>query len=75
MPQRQNKTRRRERYERNLERDIQNHQDPPSGGMYCVIDKKTREKHKGLSFKQATALWNTLESAIILQDEHVRKNG
>lgn len=75
MADRNNKRVRRERYQRNLERDIQDHQDPPSSGMYCVVDKKTKEKHKGLSLKQATALWNTLESAIILQDEHVRRNG
>lgn len=47
--------------------------DGPSEGQYCVFDKKTKEKHKGLNFKQAQSLWNSLESAIILNDEHVRK--
>lgn len=75
MPIRQNKAKRRARYDRELERQIDEHQNPPSEGQYCVIDKITREKHKGLSLKQAQALWNSLERAIILQDEHVRKNG
>lgn len=75
MSDRSNKRIRRERYERNLERQVQEHLNPPSEGMYCVFDKKTKEKHKGLNMKQATALWNTLESAIILQDEHVRRRG
>lgn len=74
MPIRQNKAKRRERYQRDLERDMQQSENP-SGGQFCVIDKITREKHKGLSFKQAQALWNSLERAVILQDEHVRKDG
>ena len=73
MSNRNNKRIRRERYERNLERQVQEHLDPPSEGQYCVFDKKTKEKHKGLNFKQAQALWNSLENAIILNDEHVRK--
>ncbi len=72
MGQHQNKRIRRERYERNLEREVQEHLDPPSDGQFCVYDKKTKERHKGLNFKQAQALWNSLDSAIILQDEHVR---
>jgi len=73
MPARQNKKKRQQRYQRQLERQVQEHMDGPSEGQYCVFDKKTKEKHKGLNFKQAQALWNSLESAIILNDEHVRK--
>lgn len=72
MAQRQNKRLRRQRYERQLERDIQQSEDP-SGGQFCVFDKTTKEKHKGLSFKQAQALWNSLENAIILRDGDVKK--
>jgi hypothetical protein len=72
MPVRQNKKKRRDRYERELEKQVQAALDPPSEGQFCVLDKKTKQKHRGLNWKQAQALWNSLESAIILQDEHVR---
>lgn len=72
MPQRTNKRLRRERYQRDLERDMQQSEEP-SGGMFCVFDKTTKEKHKGLSWKQAQALWNSLENAIILRDGDVKK--
>jgi len=72
MPQRTNKRLRRERYQRDLERDMQQSEEP-SGGMFCVFDKTTKEKRKGLSWKQAQALWNSLENAIILRDGDVKK--
>lgn len=75
MSRHQNKRLRRERYERNLERDVEKASEGRSGGQYCVIDKLTGEKFKGLSLKQAQAKWNTLEKSIILKDEHVRANG
>ncbi len=71
MSQHQNKRLRRERYERQLEKDMQQ-SDGPSGGQYCVFDKKTKQRQRGLNLKQAQALWNSLESAIILRDADVR---
>ena len=75
MPRRQNKKKRYQRYQRELERQVQELTgEAPSEGQFCVLDKLTKEKHKGLNFKQAQELWNTLQSAIILRDEDV-KNG
>ena len=75
MPQRQNKKKRRQRYQQELERQVyEATNEAPSEGQFCVVDKKTKKKHKGLNWKQAQALWNELGSAIILRDEDV-KNG
>jgi hypothetical protein len=72
LAQHQNKRLRRQRYERQLEKDIQQSEDP-SDGQFCVFNKTTKEKHKGLSLKRAQALWNSLENAIILWDGDVKK--
>jgi 23S rRNA pseudoU1915 N3-methylase RlmH len=72
MPQRQNKRLRKERYQRNLEREIEESTNPPSEGQFCVLCKKTGKKIKGLNWDQAVKVWNEQESAIILNDEHVR---
>lgn len=72
MTKQHNKRLRRERYERNLEKDVNDHLEGRSGGQYCVVDRETGERFKGLSLKQAQAKWNSLNRAIILQDEHVR---
>ena len=74
MPQRQNKKKRQQRYQRELERQVHEAtNEAPSEGQFCVFDKTTKEKRKGLSFKQAQELWNSLENAIILRDEDVKK--
>ena len=74
MPQRQNKKKRQQRYQRELERQVeQATSEAPSEGQFCVLDKITKQKHKGLSFKQAQELWNSLVNAIILRDEDVKK--
>lgn len=72
MSKQQNKRVRRERDARNLERQVNEALDPPSEGQYCVVDKKTGQRYRGLNFKQAQAIWNSLEKAIILNDEHIR---
>lgn len=43
----------------------------PSEGMYAVLDMETKEKYKGLNYKQAVQLWETLSRSVILNDQHV----
>lgn len=74
MPVRQNKQKRRERYERELERQIEEATTDKKSGQFCVYDKQTKKKYKGLNWKQAVDLWNELGSAIILDDGHVKNN-
>lgn len=74
MPQRQNKKKRRQRYQQQLDRQVyEATNEAPSEGQFCVFDKVAKQKHKGLNFKQAQELWNSLENAIILRDEDVKK--
>jgi hypothetical protein len=70
MAERNNKRVRRERYQRNLERDIQDHQDPPSGGQYTVFNRDTKEKTKGLNWAQAEALWRQIGNAMIFPEKN-----
>jgi len=73
MPRRQNKKKRAQRYQRELERQVQESLgNGPSEGQFCVYDKVTKTRTKGLNFKQAQDLWNSLENAIILRDEDVK---
>lgn len=73
MPRRQNKVKRQQRYQRQLERQVnESLGNGPSEGQFCVFDKTTKERFKGLNFKQAQEKWNTLENAIILRDEDVK---
>ena len=73
MSKRQGQRKRRQREDMQLQREIERANDPPSEGQYCVIDKVTKKKYKGLSFKEAQKVWNSLENAIILIDGHVSK--
>ena len=73
MPRRQNKKKRQQRYQRELERQVMGAQnEAPSEGQFCVYDKTTKERFKGLNFKQAQEKWNSLANAIILRDEDVK---
>jgi hypothetical protein len=73
MPRRQNKVKRQQRYQRELERQVnESLGNGPSEGQFCVFDKATKERFKGLNFKQAQEKWSTLENAIILRDEDVK---
>lgn len=38
------------------------------GGTFRVRDQLTKQYTRGLSWEQAVKLWNTLEKAIILDD-------
>jgi len=66
------KKKRKERYQRNLEKQVQEASNPPSEGQYCVMCKKTGNKVRGLNWEQAVRVWNDMESAIILNDQHIR---
>lgn len=68
MPQNENKRKRRERYQRNLERQVEETINPPSEGQYYVFNRDTKEKTKGLNWSQAEALWRQLGNAIIIPE-------
>lgn len=73
MSKRQNKKKREQRQQRQLERQVEQALgNGPSEGMFCVYDKITKESFNGLNFDQALDKWNSLENAIILQDEYSR---
>lgn len=75
MGKRQNNRKRQQRIQREIERQVEQMTGQgPSEGQFCVYDKTTKERFKGLSFAQAQEKWNSLENAIILRDEDV-KNG
>lgn len=58
---------RQQRYQKNLEREVeQSLSSGPSEGMYYVFDLDTKEKHKGLSRKQADELWQKLPRSFIM---------
>jgi len=70
MPQRQNKAKRRQRYERELERQIEETTKVPSGGQYTVFNRDTKEKTKGLNWTQAEALWRQIGNAMIFPEKN-----
>jgi len=71
MPQRQNKKKRAQRYQRELERQVEESlgmREGPSEGQYYVINLDTKEKTRGLNQKQAKALWATLNRSMIFPE-------
>ena len=67
MARHSNSKKRRERYQRNLEREAQQAlSSGPSEGMYYVFDLDTKEKHKGLNRQQADELWTKLPRSFIM---------
>lgn len=69
------KRKRQDRAARTMEQAIEESQgNGPSEGMYAVINFATGERTKGLNYNQATKLWETCGTAIILKDEHVRRS-
>ena len=57
-----------QRAAKRLEKDIENSLNPPGGGQYLVFNRETKEKTRGLSLRQAEALWRKLGNAIILPE-------
>lgn len=70
MPQNDNKRKRRERYQRNLEKQIEETVNPPSEGQYMVLNRDTKEKTKGLNWAQAEALWRQIGNAMIFPEKN-----
>ena len=72
MPRRQNKKKRAQRYQRELERQVEEslgvQRDGPSEGQYYVINLETKEKTRGLNKKQAQELWASLTRSMIFPE-------
>ena len=67
MARHSNSKKRRERYQRNLEREVEQALSPgPSEGLYYVFDLDTKEKHKMLNRQQAEELWRSLPRSFIM---------
>ena len=67
MSKRGNNRKRQERYQRNLDRELEQAQSSgPSEGLYYVFDLDTKEKHKFLNRKEADALWQKLPHSFIM---------
>ena len=71
MPRRQNKKKRQQRYQRELERQVEESmglREGPSEGQYYVLNMETKEKTRGLNHKQAQALWASLSRSVIFPE-------
>lgn len=71
MPRRQNKKKRYQRYQRELERqveELQGNREGPSEGQYYVLNLETKEKTRGLNKKQAQELWASLTRSMIFPE-------
>ena len=67
MARHSNSKKSQQRYQKNLEREIEQAlSDGPSEGMYYVFDLDTKEKHKGLNRQQADELWRSLPRSFIM---------
>jgi hypothetical protein len=67
LSKRANNQKRQQRYQKNLERELEQALSPgPSEGLYYVFDLDTKEKHKGLNRQQADELWQKLPRSFIM---------
>jgi len=67
MARKSNRTKRQQRYQKNLESEIQQASTyGDRSGMFYVFDLDTGEKHKGLNRDQADELWLKLPRSFIM---------
>ena len=67
MARKSNRTKRQQRYQKNLESEIQQASTyGDRSGMFYVFDLDTGEKHKGLNRDQADAIWRELPRSFIM---------